>query len=58
MDESKIKAMADLPAQPVCECPETDPIARSTRYTVAAFNVEPHMVGCPRHGIQRTETPR
>lgn len=40
-------------AEPVCDCPEADPLKRMTRYTVAASNLEPHAVGCPRHGMQR-----
>lgn len=35
---------------PVCTCPITDPIARSTAYTVARLGDEPHAVDCPRRG--------
>ena len=56
LDELRAAARGegDRPAaEPVCDCPEADPLKRMTRYTVAASNLEPHAVGCPRHGMQR-----
>lgn len=40
---------------PACTCPETDPMERACRYTVAHMGAEPHAVGCPRHGMQRAD---
>lgn len=36
---------------PTCTCPEVDPVERATRYTVRHLGLEPHAVGCPRHGL-------
>lgn len=37
--------------EPVCTCLITDPVKRSTAFTVAHFNHEPHAVDCPRRGM-------